>query len=201
MPRVTLLKPQKNNKYVNVYLDGEFSFGIDLDNLVKYGIKIEKEFTKEEIDKIIHASEFDKTYNRILNFATARPRSQKEYFNWLKRKKVPPTIYEKLFDKLKHLELLDDLKFARWWVGQRLEFKQKSKKELKFELRQKGIDRAVVDEVIAESDIDEEKSIRKLLAKRKFSDSQKAFAYLARKGFGFETIKNVLQYEQENENV
>ena len=51
MPQVTSLKPQKFTKRVNVYLDGEFAFGIDLDNLVKFGIKVEKEFSKEEIDK------------------------------------------------------------------------------------------------------------------------------------------------------
>jgi hypothetical protein len=39
MVTVTLIKQQKNKNRVNVYLDGEFGFGIDLDNLVLAGIK------------------------------------------------------------------------------------------------------------------------------------------------------------------
>lgn len=197
MPIVTQLKPQKDNKRVNIFLDGEFAFGIDLDNLVKFGIKIEKEFSQVEIDKIIHEAEFAKTYNKFLNFATLRPRSEKEFFDWLKRKKVPEIIHKKLFSKLKHLELVDDLKFAKWWISQRLEFKQKSKKELKYELRQKGIDSNIMDKVLSEIEINEEKIAKKLLLKRKFKDKQKAFAYLARKGFNWETIKNVVEYQDD----
>ena len=201
MPIVTRLAPQKNNKRVNVYLDGEFAFGIDLDNLVKFGIRIEQEFSQAEIDKIIHAAEFAKTYNKLLNFATLRPRSEKELFSWLKRKKVPVTIHKKLFTRLKRLDLVDDIKFAKWWIEQRLTFKLKSKKELKYELRQKGIDRNIIDEVLANNEIDEEKIAKKLLAKRRFKDNQKAFAFLARKGFDFNTIKSVVKYTQENDNA
>src|SRR3989344_5146372 len=104
MPIVTSLKPQRDKKRVNVYLDGKFSFGIDLDNLVKFGIKIEKEFSKEEIDKIIYEAEFHKTFSKLLNFATLRPRSEKEVFDWLKRKKVPESMYKKLFKRLNKLE-------------------------------------------------------------------------------------------------
>jgi regulatory protein len=195
VPIVTSLKPQKNQKRVNVYLDGEFGFGIDLDNLVKFGIKIEKEFSKEEIDKIIYEAEFAKTYNKLLNFATLRPRSEKELFNWLKRKKVAQNLHKKLFNRLKRLDLVDDTKFAKWWIEQRLTFKLKSKKELTFELRQKGIDKNIIENALAESDLDDEKSAKKLLARRKFTDPQKAFSYLARKGFDFNTIKSVIKYE------
>ncbi|OGM70454.1 hypothetical protein A2897_01685 [Candidatus Woesebacteria bacterium RIFCSPLOWO2_01_FULL_44_24b] len=194
MPIVTSLKPQRNNKRVNVYLDGEFAFGIDLDNLVKFGIKVEREFSQKEINKIIHEAEFAKTYNKLLNFATLRPRSESELFSWLKRKKVPVTIHRKLFIRLKRLDLVDDTKFAKWWINQRLEFKLKSKKELKYELRQKGIDRNIIDEVLIESAIDEEKIAKKLLSRRRFKDNRKAFAFLARKGFDFNTIQNVVKY-------
>lgn len=179
---------------MNVYLDGEFAFGVDLDNLVKFGIKIEKELSKSEIDKIIYEAEFAKTYNKLLNFATSRPRSERELFSWLKRKKVPDNLHKRLFSKLKRLDLVDDNKFAKWWIEQRLQFKYKSKKELKYELRQKGIDKNVIEEVLERSGLDEEEAAKKLLAKRKFSDPQRAFSYLARKGFDFETIKSVVKY-------
>ena len=32
MPRISAISPQKNGKRVNIYLDGKFGFGIDLEN-------------------------------------------------------------------------------------------------------------------------------------------------------------------------
>jgi regulatory protein len=193
MPVVTSLKLQRDGKRVNVYLDGKFAFGIDLDNLVKFGIKIEREFSQDEIDKIIHEAEFAKTYNKLLNFATLRPRSEKELFSWLKRKKVPESLHKKLFSKLKRLDLVDDTKFSKWWIEQRMQFKFKSRKELKYELTQKGIDRNTLENILAESDLNEAENARKLLEKKKFTDPQKAFTYLARKGFDFNIIKSVVR--------
>lgn len=209
MPIVTSLKPQRDGKRVNVSLDGKFAFGIDLDNLVRFGIKIEKEFSKDEIDKIIFEAEFQKTFNKILNFATLRPRSEKEVYDWLKRKKVAESIHERLFNRLNRLDLIDDEKFSRWWVEQRSAFKPRGKRALEAELRQKGIDKNIINSTLAESEIDESLNAKKLLIKNQYKwknddpekQKQKAFAFLARKGFGYDTIKNVIQYALENQDA
>ena len=200
MPTVTLLKPQKNGKRVNVYLDGVFSFGIDLDNLVLSHIKIGTELTDDEVKKIIRKAEFQKTLDKLLRFTMLRPRSEKEINNYLKRKKVHESLHESLFEKLKHLELLDDVKFAKWWVEQRLAFKKISVKVLKLELGGKGINRNVIDDILEETPIDEEKMARELLEKRAYKwdkmDSkiakQKKFQYLAGKGFSWDVIEKVV---------
>jgi len=43
VPIVTSIKSQKNGKRANVYLDGKFAFGIDLDNLVLSKVKVLKD--------------------------------------------------------------------------------------------------------------------------------------------------------------
>lgn len=96
MPTVTLLKPQKNGKRVNVYLDGAFGFGIDLDNLVINHIKIGTVLTDEEVQKIIRKAEFQKTLDKLLKFATLRPRSEKEIDEYLKRKKIHESLWQDL---------------------------------------------------------------------------------------------------------
>jgi regulatory protein len=78
MPQVSDIKPQKNKKRVNIYLDGKFAFGIDLDNLVKLDLKVEQELSDEEVADIIKKAEFQKTLDKLLRFATLRPRSEKE---------------------------------------------------------------------------------------------------------------------------
>ncbi len=206
MPEVTLLKPQKNGKRVNVYLDGVFGFGIDLDNLVLNHIKLGMILTDEEVEKIVRKAEFQKTLDKLLKFAMLRPRSEKEINDYLKRKKIHESMWEDLFEKLKHFELLDDVKFAKWWVDQRLAFKKISSKVLKLELFKKGIDKEIVNSVIEETPINEEKMARELLEKRSYrwegldprEAKQKKFQYLAGKGFDYEVVEKIINCESEN---
>lgn len=201
MPQITSTKQQKKKDRVNVYLDGKFGFGIDLDNFVILNLKIGQELTKSEIDKILKKAEFQKTLEKLLNFATVRPRSEKEIKNWLYRKKVSESLHSKLLSRLIHFNLLDDEKFAEWWLENRKNFSPKPKRMLKEELKLKGIDKNIVDKILVETNINEEKIARNLLEKRKLhweniekaKRNQKMLEYLVRKGFAFEIAKLALK--------
>jgi regulatory protein len=207
MPVVTEIRQQKNKNRANVYLDGVFGFGIDLDNLVLSGIKINKEFTEEEIEKIIKKAELQKTWEKLLKFASLRPRSEKEIKDWFKRKKVHESLYKDLFNRLKHLDLTDDQKFAEWWVEQRITFKPKGKRALVMELRQKGIKKEIINQVLADSPIDEEKMAKELLVKNAYKwertpnlkAKQKMSEFLLRKGFSWEVVKKTVRIDQSGE--
>lgn len=199
MPIITALKPQRNKKRVNVYLDDKFSFGIDLENLVKLDLKIGKEYSEKEIEEIIKKAEFQKTYDKIIRFSTLRPRSKREVEMWLRKYKVHESLHEELFNKLKRLDLLDDVKFATWWIDQRMSFRPRGKRALTAELRQKGVNQEIIKEAMAKIEIDEVKVAKNLLKKYQYkweklpkSEKKKKMSdYLARKGFGWEIIKQV----------
>ena len=202
MPIITAVKPQKNKKRVNVYLDNKFGFGLDLENFVKLDLKVEQELTDEQVGKIVKEAEFQKVYDKLLRFSTLRPRSEKELKDWLKKHKVHLSIHENLFSRLKRLDLLNDNKFAKWWVEQRMEFSPRGKRALIAELRQKGINRDLIVQLVNESVSQgyEEKTARKLLQKKKYKwerlqkleAKKKMSDFLARKGFGWEVIKNAI---------
>lgn len=200
MAIITQIKPQKNNKRVNVYLDGEFSFGLDLENYMKLGLKVGQELSEEEVEEIIKKAEFQKVLDKLLHYTSFRPRSEREIYNWLRKYKVHESLHEELFNRLKRFELVGDEKFAKWWVGQRLQFKNRSVRELANELYKKGIDREIIKTVLEESEIDEESSAKKLLEKRTFAwrkykgyeKKKKMTDYLARKGFSWDVIKKVV---------
>lgn len=199
MNTITSIKPQRNKKRVNIFLDGKYSFGLDLENLMKLKLKVGMKFSDQEIEDIVNKAEFAKVYDKILRFASLRPRSRSEFERWLSKHKVHISMHKKLFDKLKRLEFLDDEKFAAWWVDQRIQFKSKSKRELIQELRMKGISRNTMDNVFSKLEIDEETSAKKLLKKNiykweKLGDLEKRTkisAYLARKGFSWDVIRKV----------
>ena len=197
---ITAIKSQKNKNRVNVYLDDEFGFGIDLDNFVLLHLKIDQELTEKEVGEIVRKAEFRKTLDKLFKFVTLRPRSEKEIKDWFKRKKVHESLREELFGRLKRLELVDDKKFAEWWIGQRLSFRPKPKRIMIQELRIKGVNKEIVDEILGETKIDEEKMARQLLEKKaykwknldKYKVRQKISQYLVGKGFGWTTIEKLV---------
>lgn len=203
MPTITNIKPQRSGERVNVYLDDKFGFGIDLANFVALRLKVDQELSEKEVKEIIKKAEFQKTWDKLLRFATLRPRSEKEIKDYFRRKKIHESLRPELFTRLKKLKLLSDLDFARWWVRQRLEFKSKSKREIEQELRMKGISRGIIQEVLEETPINEENMARELLAKKSYKwrglppreAKLKKSQYLAGKGFGWEVIEKIVSRE------
>ncbi len=200
MPVITSIKQQKNKGRVNVYLDDEFGFGIDLDNFVLLHLKVNQELTEKEVKEIIRKAEFQKSLDKLLRFAMVRPRSEKEFRDYYRRKEVHESLHKDLFEKLKHFELVDDVKFAKWWVEQRQNFKPKAKRVLQMELRQKGISKEIVDEILGSTIVDEEKMAKEILKKKSYKwkslptreARQKISQYLAGKGFSWDVIEKVL---------
>jgi len=205
VPIITSIKSQKKKDRVNIYLDDKFGFGLDLENLVKLGLKVDQELTDEEIADIVKKAEFQKTLDKLLRFATLRPRSEKEIKDWLKRKKVHISLFDKLLKRLRQLSLLDDEKFAKWWVEQRQSFRPKPKRIMNYELRMKGVPKEIIEKVLGEEKIDEEKMARELLKKKMykwknlegFELRQKMSQYLAQKGFSWEIVEKVVKLQVE----
>jgi regulatory protein len=200
VPIITSIKQQKNKNRVNVYLDDKFGFGIDLDNFVLLNLRVNQELTEKEIEDVVKKAEYQKTLDKLIRFAMVRPRSEKEVTDYFRRKKVHESMHEKLVEKLKHLELLDDAKFAKWWIDQRQSFRPKPKRILNQELRIKGIKSEVIEEVLGGEEIDEQKIAKDLIERRAYKwknlepreAHQKMSQYLSGKGFSWEVIEKVI---------
>ncbi len=203
MPVITGIKQQKKKDRVNVYLDDKFGFGIDLDNFVLLHLKVDQELTDKEVEEIVKKAEFQKTWEKLLRFAMMRPRSSKEVEMWFKKKEVHESIQPELIKKLKHFDLLDDEKFAAWWVEQRQTFRPKPKRVLSLELRVKGISKEIADKVLGEEVVDEVKMAKRILEKKAYkwrnleprARKQKISQYLAGKGFSWEIINTIINQE------
>lgn len=200
MPIITSIKAQKNQKRVNIYLDNSFGFGLDLENFMKLQLKVNQELTEEEKNEIIKKGELQKSFDKTLRFVMTRPRSLKEVKDFFRRKEIDVSLHQNILERLTKLELLDDQKFAKWWVEQRLEFKHKSKKDITFELRQKGVNTNIIKNVLETIEIDELKIAKELIVKKEYKwkryeeseRKQKITQYLAGKGFSWDVIDMVI---------
>jgi len=201
MPVITAFKPQKNKKVINVFIDGKFGFSVDLENFVKLRIKVGQRFSTDELKKVVAKSEYQKVLIKLLDFTSLRPRSEKEVDVWMVKKSVKEKFKEELKNKLRSFNLLDDEKFAKWWIEQRIAFNHKSKREIYYELKVKGVEKEIIINILSDLKVNELQSARILLKKsgykwRKYPKKvvkQKMSAFLARKGFTWATIKTATE--------
>ncbi|MFH1832629.1 MAG: regulatory protein RecX [Candidatus Levyibacteriota bacterium] len=151
---------------------------------------------------------FEREYNSALKFLSYRPRSEQEIREKLKSKKAPEEIIEKIISKLKEHKFLDDAEFTRWWIESRTNFKPRSMRLIKIELKGKGIADDIIDEIFnfQFSIFNETEMAKKLIRKKikkyqtlpKLEIYQKLGRFLASKGFNWETIKQSIDEVLEN---
>ncbi len=81
-----------------------------------------------------------------------RPRSIAEVRRRLQQKEYDDATIQQVIADLEAVELLDDTAFAQFWVEQRETFKPRSRMALSHELRQKGVERDIIDSALADLD-------------------------------------------------
>lgn len=144
--------------------------------------------------------------NKAYFFLKFRPRSEKEVREYL-YKKVKTTHWsreaaDKIIEKLKDQELINDEKFVDWFVRNRTTLKPKGEKMLRRELFQKGIDTELIDNFFSKNIIDEESLALQILEKRwsryKNISPQKRFEkatrFLLSRGFNYDICKKTIEY-------
>jgi regulatory protein len=200
MPTITALKAQvKNKNRVNVYLDGEFAFGLVLIEAIR--LKVGQTLTEADVDRLKNADNYEKAYEKTLNFLSFRQRSESEIRKYLKKKEQPEDHIDRIVERLRNAGLIDDKAFAGMWVENRAAFKPKGKRALKAELRAKGVPAAEieaalenVDEAQAAQQLANSRAVRIMRAKpTKIEFKKKLFDFLARRGFGYETISDAVE--------
>jgi regulatory protein len=136
-----------------------------------------------------------------LRFLESRARSTAEVRGRLVTHGYRPDLVENCIVRLTELGMLDDDAFARAWVESRDRARPRGERALRAELRQKGVDRPIVDAVLddrgdtsgdPERPSADEDAARRLLTKnaralQRIVDPrarrQRAYALLARNGF------------------
>jgi regulatory protein len=206
--KITAITAQQRDKNrVNVSVDGKYRFSLDIIQLTELGLRVGREYSERELQALEEESQFGKLYTRALEYMLTRPRSQRELKDYLYRKTrdtrtktggikkgVSPALTERVFQRLDEKGYIDDEKFARFWIENRNLRKGASQRKLAAELMAKGVGRETIDELLASSERDELDELRKVVAKKRsrYDDEQKFIAYLARQGFRYDDITDVL---------
>src|SRR5258708_3933024 len=148
---VTALEVQKRNKErVNVYLDGEFAFGLNL--LEAARLHKGQQLAESEIAALTSMDTVEQAYERALRFLGVRPRSIAEVRRNLTEKEIAAPMIDEVISRLEAQGYVDDGAFTQFWITNRQQFRPRSSRALRFELREKGVPNNIVDEALTEFD-------------------------------------------------
>jgi regulatory protein len=199
MPVVTLLERQKKRKdRVNVYLDGEFAFGLnELDAVL---LRKGQQLTDEQVAQLRDKDAVLLAEDSAIRFLSYRPRSIQEVRRHLTDKEIPAPTIEAAIERLQTAGYLDDAAFVLFWIENRNRFQPRGPMALRYELRQKGVDDRLINELVSENvDVDaaalaaSQSQLRRYRGKPRQLFRQKMAAFLQRRGFSYSTASQAIR--------
>jgi regulatory protein len=198
---VTKVEQQKKlPNRVNIFIDGHFAFGIDQSTAVELGIQEGQPIDAATRALVADADAQQAAYRAAINVLARRARSEQELRDYLSRKGVEQTHIEVVIDRLRAGGYVDDREFARLWVENRQTFRPRGRYALHRELRAKGVEPSLAEDVLNSADLDE-RSVALELAHRRmaqlagidgYAKERRLAGFLQRRGFSYDTVKYVL---------
>ena len=203
---VTKIEPLTKIKS-KVYLDGSFAFVLYKGELSRFGIAAGEEIPEETVETIRRDIVFKRAKLRAMHLLEDMDRTEAGLREKLRQGLYPEDAAEEAVRYVKSFGYLDDSRYAENFVRSRKD--RKSRREIQAALLRKGISadqtEAALEACYSDEEDGEEEAVRKLLEKKKFSPEdpdeaqiQKMYACLARKGFRYDTIRQVIQNYHEN---
>ncbi len=210
--KITSISAQvKNPDRVNVSVDGNYRFSLDLYQVADLGVRVGKEYSEHDLVALEEESLYGKLYTRALEYSMMRPHSAREMRDYLWRRTrttkyksrtgeikeragVSEDMTTRVFNRLIEKGYVDDVMFARWWVENRNLRKGVSRRKVQAELQAKGVPSGVINAILEESERTDSNEIMKIITKKraKYPDDQKLMQYLVRQGFSYDDIKSAL---------
>ena len=196
--RISAVKPQqKNPQRMNIYLDGEYAFG--LSRIVAAWLKVGQELSEEKVTSLQAEDTSEIAYQKALHFLGYRPRSSAEVRQNLTKKGISDDLVEQTVTRLQQAGLINDQEFASAWVENRNTFQPRSRSALRMELHRKGLTDDVIQPVLDEQ-VEEPALVQE--AARKYAHRlaglewpefrRKLGGFLARRGFSYDTLTPVV---------
>lgn len=178
-----ILKIARNKLYLESH-ENELIIDVSPDIIAQMDLIRKKELSLEEYRRVIYLASLAKS----LFLLSRRDYSKKELLTKLKMKFREYQILEEVVEKIEARGFINDLDYATSLI----ERSRESKRKLEYQLSMKGISRETIQKAFGESEHDEKEEIRKQIKKVDKREKDKQIAYLMRKGFKYEDIRDVM---------
>lgn len=203
---VTAIESQKRDpSRYNIFIDGEYAFALPMQDILYFKLKEGQEAAEETIDFIRKNLIYIKAQDTALHFIGYKMRTVQEIRQKLAEKGFAEETIEEVLTFLEKYGYADDREYCRKYIKEKLRMKPKSGYALKIELRQRGVSPCIIDEVMAETELDEagdafrwlEKKSRGQWPPENEKKKKQLYDFLLRKGYSYDIIGEAFRQMQE----
>lgn len=196
---VTGLEPYTKTKY-KVFIDGKFAFVLYKGELSRFHVREGETLTEENLKKIYSDVLMKRAKLRAMHLLSDMDRTENALREKLRLGLYPAEIIEGAIEYVKSFGYLNDARYAENFVRSRQGMK--SRREIRAMLRQKGVPSEMIDDAFesCSDEGSEREAVMQILKKKKFDpdnaderELRRIYGYLARKGFSYETVRQVIQ--------
>ncbi|MBM7834147.1 recombination regulator RecX [Clostridium sardiniense] len=203
MSKITKIEAGKRNKdRANIYIDDEYAFSVNMEIVYKFGLREKEEVDREKLLQISILENLSKCKETALRTVERSYKTEKEIRDKLILKEFDEETIGKTVEFLKEYGFIDDSKFVRMFVKDRI--KNQGKNKIKYALLQKGINKYLIDEVFEELDRDDEIKRAIELCEKKylsiikresddFKIKNKITRYLLGRGYDYDIAKECIR--------
>lgn len=193
---LTKISYDKKNRAI-LETDEGYSVIFEPSTILEFSLQEGDELSEEQLTEIIRYDMTERAKSYALNYISYRLRSEKEVADYLHGKEFDAEISSLVIARLKELGYLDDFAFAEAFVRDRLNLSKHGKSRIEFELKLKGIDASVIQEVLRGSNATELRNAVQLVLKKAknlsdFKERRRITGMLARKGYSFDMISRAI---------
>ncbi len=202
---ITAIQYQKKDKLrASLFVDGQFAVGVNVSSIEHFRLRKGDELTSILTEKVCEYDNLVSAKRVAAKFINTRMRSEKEVRQKLRGFEFEGEVTDEVVETLRRNMMLDDLTFAKSFIHDKLLSKPHSAQRLESDLRKKGIAKELIHEALTEAGIGESEEERAMTAAEKKwqqilrreddprKQKQKLIAFLASRGFKYDTIKIII---------
>ena len=197
--QVTKVEALTKTKW-KVELDGQFAFVLYKKEISRFGIEVNAELSEELYEQIKKNVVLKRAKLRAMHLLTDMARTESQLRDKLKRNMYPEDVISQAIAYVKSFGYINDEAYIENFIQSKRE--TKSRKEIYALLLGKGVSSEQIDLVFEQcyEKNTEQEAISRLIRKRNVDilhvseqELRKLYGYLARKGFQYDDIRQVIQ--------
>lgn len=199
----------KDNKY-KIYIDGEAI--VVYDNVILENDLLYKKSINDNIfKKILNDNAYYEVYNKTVKYILKKRRSKKEIYKYLEKFNLKDKEINKIIDKLKELNLINDVEFCKAYINDKLYLSKSGINKIRIELLEQEIPYNIIEEELNNIDTGilsnrlEKLILKKINSNKKYSNQllkQKILNEMINLGYDKNSILQILENNlKDNNNI
>lgn len=198
---------ETDKRKVMVYVDEGESFPLYKGEIKRYGIMEQTELSEEDYRRIINDILIKRAKERAMYILQGADRTEKQIREKLMKGRYPSVVIDEVIKFLLKYEYINDYNYSVSYIEAYC--KSKSERLMREKLRQKGVDKNIIDaameDTMKEADYDSQGIIADILKKKKYNndtagikEKNRIISHLMRRGFEYDDILDSIRIAKYN---